>query len=139
MSVLLTDSWKCFARVSGSLTVYRGVRAVSVWSEQETGPATFSPTCHEEEQAGHVLGEALLPEEADSGHDAAAQQDSSRHPQEASSDPAQICRTHTHIHTHISLAAPFIQSDVIAGPWSSQGPMASLRGPVLKSLCRPWD
>lgn len=41
-------------------------------------------TCHEEQESSHVLGQAFFPEEADSGHDAATQQDSHRHAQEAS-------------------------------------------------------
>lgn len=68
-----------------------------------TGPVTFSvccsawlpqqgvpPTCHEEEQAGDVLRQTLLPEEADRRHDAAAQQDGGRHAQEACRDAPQI-------------------------------------------------
>lgn len=41
-------------------------------------------TCHEEQESSHVLGQAFFPEEADGGHDAATQQDSHRHAQEAS-------------------------------------------------------
>lgn len=37
-----------------------------------------------------MLGQALLPEEADGGHNAAAQQDGNRHAQEASSDSSQM-------------------------------------------------
>lgn len=49
-----------------------------------------SRTCHEEQEAGHVLGQALLPEEADRGHDAATEQDSHGHAQEAGGDSSQI-------------------------------------------------
>ena len=44
-------------------------------------------TCHEEKESSHVLGQAFLPEEADRGHNAATEQDSHSHAQEASSDP----------------------------------------------------
>lgn len=43
-------------------------------------------SCHEEKESGHVLGQALLPEEADGGHNAAAEQDGDSHAQEAGSD-----------------------------------------------------
>ena len=43
-------------------------------------------TCHEEEESGHVLSQAFLPEEADRGYDAATEQDGHSHAQEASSD-----------------------------------------------------
>lgn len=46
--------------------------------------------CHEEQEAGHVLGQALLPEEADRGHDAATEQDGHGHAQEAGSDSSQM-------------------------------------------------
>lgn len=37
-----------------------------------------------------MLGQALLPEETDRGHDAATEQDSHSHAQEAGSDSSQI-------------------------------------------------
>lgn len=47
-------------------------------------------TCHEEEQPPHMLRETLLPEEADGGHDAATEQHSHGHAQEAGGDPTQV-------------------------------------------------
>lgn len=47
-------------------------------------------TCHEEQEASHVLGQAFLPEETDHGHNAATEQHSHRHAQEARSDSSQI-------------------------------------------------
>lgn len=47
-------------------------------------------TCHEEEQPPNMLRETLLPEKADSGHDAATEQHSHGHAQEAGGDPTQV-------------------------------------------------
>lgn len=84
-------SWLLFSQVKIKLTERERSEATccrTAFTFSGKGVREAPPTCHEEKESSHVLGQAFLPEEADRGHNAATEQDSHSHAQEASSDPS---------------------------------------------------